>query len=1168
MNLMERIQKKLADENFEINTNDFEQYVITHLSKIYPSVVPIPGGSDSGLDGEIPTMAGITGAVITSSREWKGARANLQGSLNSARIHGLKVERVVAVSLANINRSKREKLNEIAEEFGVVLVEVYDRNWFANEAYWHPETRRKILRIERNLSALVDSSGRRGRKHPELPTVGRDDLMKTLNDLNDDLVLFGVPGAGKTHVAGELEDSYFLNEIYDANLLLDDLLEATPKYVVVDDAGARSRDIEALLQLRAQERLRFQIVTTCWPHEKDKVKNCFDKNIEVVEVTRLTVDEMGLILRPCGINRAVVLQRILDLSDGRPAWALNLVDLLTEKDDWETVWTGQASREVIDTFLQDSSITPSGQKLLGLLSLLGDFDNYDFQKLAQLLGMTEIDLEKQVRGLAKSGLLDAERSLQSSNNWEDLQEVISFNVRPEPIAMNFAMFEYFSDETIWPGVNRIKELFPDHVLQIAKAQVFSQAMGTTVRSPIKKSDIEVAFENLHDNKNFLVNYANLGKREFSVFCEIMKEKLGELDEAKSANEKVIFLDLLSNVCAVPLRTNPGLKYSKFLSLIGSQQIRESDAESIIREFVSAVRVPIPGDSPDGDQLLILAKTVSRCTREDLDDETWAMFAGEILKPYFDSCFMTPDKYRQVEIRTYTWGPKEMEQIYKNFAPCLDVRLKKLCPLLQLSFLKILNEWVQVSCANRVSYGGKASKEQSKVAEKVARDLAEKIAPCIRSSAVRKTYNNAVEMLGIVLDEPDQLFSALTSFNWKQSSYEENVTLCEEQINLAITPYFSNPPEGLMSRIEQLNSELQLYKGMNLGIGFIFRALAKNKKLDHKEWFLSALEFGFGKQAASLLEESVKNDNVSRSEVQRFLDITGSREGAIISVLSFSENPVLVYFVVGEMTASDVEILEAVDVRNMTSLAREALLKSKVPEIRAATAAMSVFSMEFHNSPKPLSDDLREALLVYIPSANSSVRYEHSLALKFLAKNEPVILVKVFARFVRVTDLPVSAQLDLWREAFQAANPALRTLLWEETRNSPATVDYFWAIGSGDVRWLSEEVQRVSFAPTVRELLLSHELQICQTFSIEDLAKILRPLDPSPYDLLSYCELGVHTGERSDVIQSILSELDRMAKSDDEYLSNIGRVGVKFYEKQLQEAFLAEREAAIRGNYQR
>jgi hypothetical protein len=145
VDLLERIDRRLADTRVRIDPNEFEDCATSMLTAMYPGLVPIVGGTDYGIDAEITSLEGRpTGLIITSSRTLKGARVSLRSSLASLKRHGLPVRHVMVANLAEMNRRRRDGLTSIAGEFDCELVQIFDRAFFANQFREQPDWRSKI----------------------------------------------------------------------------------------------------------------------------------------------------------------------------------------------------------------------------------------------------------------------------------------------------------------------------------------------------------------------------------------------------------------------------------------------------------------------------------------------------------------------------------------------------------------------------------------------------------------------------------------------------------------------------------------------------------------------------------------------------------------------------------------------------------------------------------------------------------------------------------------------------------------------------------------------------------------------------------------------------------------------------------------------------------------
>ncbi|MCU4295595.1 hypothetical protein D3I60_00605 [Brevibacterium permense] len=123
---------------------------------------------------------------------------------------------------------------------------------------------------------------------------------------------------------------------------------------MVGASGVRRQDVDLLLHLCHAEKLDYRIIARCWPHRTDRIADHFPDLVHP-EVELLTRDGLGATLRERGITRPSVIMQLLTRGDGRPAWALDIADLLIDTREWRSAWTGNSLREQIFVFLRMSN---------------------------------------------------------------------------------------------------------------------------------------------------------------------------------------------------------------------------------------------------------------------------------------------------------------------------------------------------------------------------------------------------------------------------------------------------------------------------------------------------------------------------------------------------------------------------------------------------------------------------------------------------------------------------------------------------------------------------------------------------------------------------------------------------------------------------------------------
>lgn len=1163
MNLLDRIDQRLSDTRARINPHDFEDCATSLLSPIYPELVPITGGSDFGLDAEITAHDRTTGLIITSSRTWDGAKKSLRGSLRSMRKHKVPVDRVVVVNLAEANRSKREKLRDIAREFNCELVQVYDRAWFANQFRENPDWRRKILNAEGGpYSFSRQPRGARPGEH-QLSTIGRDALIAEVNGSDSDVTLFGVPGVGKSHVASKLNGALFLERQPTPERLLDDLIETRPSLVTVDDAGARLQDLDLLVQLRDAEKLQYRIVATCWPHEVDRVADHLPRT-EPFEVDRLTREELGAILRECGITRLSVIVHLLTQADGRPAWALNLADLLIHKSDWESVWTGNALRNNIFAFLRMSNAPDDAVDVLGTLALLGQVNDDQLRRLAGLLQVRQPELMRLIRSVAIAGLVDVQDHQHYDRETQGTEHTQSYRVQPQVIAASVASEVYFSGTPSPVRLRDVQDTFPELAADIRQTQIYTKLLGATRPKVPNTAELVAVLPDAKNDVELLRSFGQLGPEQARAVVDIYSARVTEaLDAGSPAAESGA--KLLAARVADAFEDNIPDAVGTFVKTLSALEDAGRDIKPAVTELVQEVRSAQLGEQPQLADLMRLVEAMQAVPDADLTDTVWATLACEILTPTFDGNYMNPEVLHQFVLQSFTWAGADMERLYDAIRPALATRASGPTPTVQLAVIELLNKWVRIANGWALPFGGKTTSAQVRAGKRIAKNIAHTLAPAITTPGVRARFNKAASTLKIRLDEPDTLFAALTVERERQTDYQELRRHKEATLDAALAPFEQQAPDVLMEWLQTNEPELAIVGQITTGIWQVFARLAHQPDPEPTNWLTAAIDHGLAGSASALIDVCARTDQLTPAIVDQLLGNSSGRRGVISAVIGESTNSALVQKVVDQLTPGDVHELESAFVlKRAPESTRHALFIHSNDDVRGNAAALWAAEWTYDDDPTPDDPAWLDAMKSYTVPENSSHDHIHTQALAALAKASPEVFIDVFKRHATTTLRSSYRDLDAWEEPVQLLTPMERNTLWQEVRDTELARELFWVIAGNDVEWITQTVGEPTFNISVRELLGALQFQFGRRYPLDTLDRMLRPLSPEPDDLLWTLEVGSFSGEEHERHASKLDELRDLASSDDENTARLGRRGIEIYEPLLKEALAKARRAAVRG----
>jgi len=306
----------------------FEHCACDLLRSAYPTLAPIKGGSDSGMDGAIADGLGEPFPMVCTTDV--DVLRNLTRSLKSYVAHGGQRRKAVLATSRPLTPLRKRNLSRRASELGFQLINIHDQTAMADLLYHSPEWCRDLLGITGNPPAL-SVVPLTVRPLLDQPLVGRKADLEWLRSGTGDKLLLGQPGSGKTFLLYKLarEGRGLFVVDRDRGTIAAAIRAQQPCTLIIDDAHTNTELLMTLLQMRAELGIEFSILASSWPGERATIADLLGlSSSSIHELEPLDRDQIVEVIHGAGIGGPDrLIGEIVDQSDGRPGLAVTLAHL-------------------------------------------------------------------------------------------------------------------------------------------------------------------------------------------------------------------------------------------------------------------------------------------------------------------------------------------------------------------------------------------------------------------------------------------------------------------------------------------------------------------------------------------------------------------------------------------------------------------------------------------------------------------------------------------------------------------------------------------------------------------------------------------------------------------------------------------------------------------------
>jgi hypothetical protein len=395
--ILDRLDGELEGQAFEDCMSDL-------LRQRFPSVVPVRGGDDAGMDSAVADGNGPPWPVIITTED--DVLGNLTKSLKTYLAHGGARRQVALATSRALTPRRHRNLEARAREFGFTLVDIIDRPGVANLLYRDPVWCERLLGLTGEPPVLTPIPPGR-RPLVDQPLVGRDAELRWLRERQRDGVLVGQPGAGKTFLlyARARESGGLFARSDDLGAIVQEMRASEGGLTLfVDDGHARQELLSDLVWERRQSGAKYRIVAATWPGAAEAVRQCLNlARADSLELPRFGRDAIVMVIQGAGVRGPnPLLHELVAQSDGLPGLAVTLAQLCLAGDvQW--VAEGFALADSVRATVR-RLVGTEGTQVLGAFSL-GGGAGMKLSDVAEALGMPVPQVREVVDGLAAAGVL-------------------------------------------------------------------------------------------------------------------------------------------------------------------------------------------------------------------------------------------------------------------------------------------------------------------------------------------------------------------------------------------------------------------------------------------------------------------------------------------------------------------------------------------------------------------------------------------------------------------------------------------------------------------------------------------------------------------------------------------------------------------------------------------
>jgi len=1182
MNDLDRIEHEL--QYGKLNHDEFERFAQDQLAAIYPGFTPIIGGTDWGRDGDIAATSDDgtpTRVLITSSRTLDGVRANMIRGIKSMSDHGVAVDRIVLANPASLNIKSREKLVKLALSNGARLdaSDVFERGFFASrlrrDGYW----RERLLGLSSepiSLTRVAPDIAESPWAH--IPLVARDEDLSALGG-EDDLIVVGRPGVGKSRVLGEIERVAFVDPNLASEQVANDLRWLAPEVLVVDDASLSIDLVRRLVALRRSEPdvFRYRMICATWPEQLDRL---------AAELPAARVHEIGLVergpmdqlLRSMGLSGALARAEILNQAEGRPGWAVALSDPLLRSGEVGSLLNGRALLGNVRRYLLRAGLETETMDLFAVLSAVGSIDESELADLASEVGLGRVEAVRAIERWARGGLVDVRA------HHERLDRTTRrFTVRPPMLARVLVAERVFDTQFPVVDFDGLAERWPDRCLRLAQAAIDSTLLGSSAARPFADrltiKTLTSEFGSVDDRVDLAVSYARLGPAAATFVIGLARTSFDGL--LASGSDQPWMFDPLVELAATVVKWDPDMDVAYgilFDACALDHRPPHSHPECAIRKVAALVQdfhPEVPRHTETRYQILAALETwLSAHRGANGAGRVAAHIAEVVLGLTVDGAHTDPANPMSIQLFRGIVPTSEMRRIHDDAVPRVVALLDGGHTELEIALIDAAEEWLRVGGGFERAFGRESPEGERSAANDIGRSLASQLlgredlslAGILKLRSLIDSFE-----LPDSIEVPADIEPLVRENSYATSDFKAKERALAQDIRSVGASWADEPCDQVIQRLVALRTELNqtnLTWPNRIAIACEGIAASAASPVD---WLDEAMKSELMPDAFAFAYKAYEQGQLDDERLQRLLDDARTRHAAVSLLLESGRE--IADRLLGILQPDDYQALWLPCLRGEIDefLMRE-LLTNASNEVRAMAAVAHFAGRRAQDdwSPGDLQAEWLEALWHLRPGHLDAARdYELEQLLEYLARRFPEVLVGIVERAIRDEmessegKIPDALPHRGW-DQLQYLPPISKSHLRNQFKESGVAS---WILNQHlvgtDVAWIEHAIDH-------GEMSVDEAVSYCGGMSdrppIEALAKALVPRGAAPEQIVGVMQWGTFTGERSASYQAFVDALQQLLNEDDvdESVRAVAEAGIAGYTKAKDQAAESERESRIRG----